>query len=93
MVVGRAVLELIIPGADSLKAKRRVLRPLLQDLRARFQVAAAEVDDLDLWARSTLGVACVSNDGRHANEILSRLVHWVEGVGTVELEDYLIEID
>jgi len=93
VVVGRAVLEIIIPGADSLKYKRRVLRPLLEQLRARFQVAAAEVDDQDLWGRSTVGVACVSNDGRHANEVLSRLIQWVDGLGDVQLEDYVIEID
>jgi uncharacterized protein len=42
-------LDLHLPAARSLKAKRSVLRPLIEGLRHRYQVAVAEVDHQDLW--------------------------------------------
>ena len=63
MVVGIARIELHIPGAQSLKAKRQVVRSLKERIRARVQAAVAEVDHQDLWQRAALGVAVVSADG------------------------------
>ena len=41
----------------------------------------------------TLGVSCVSTDAAHANEILSRVVSYVEANRRdVELLDYELEI-
>ncbi|GBD83985.1 hypothetical protein BMS3Abin02_00369 [bacterium BMS3Abin02] len=57
-------IELRIPQARSLKAKRGVLRPLLDDVRRTFGVSVAEVGFQDQWQRSTVGVALVS--GHHA---------------------------
>ena len=53
----------------------------------------AEVDDNDLWQLATLGICCVSNDKRHANEILSKVVDFiVKGRFEVEILNYEIEI-
>ena len=67
-----------LPESNSLKAKRQIARSLTTRIRNQFNVAVAEVDDNDLWQRLTLGVCCVSNDSAHANEILSRVVSFVE---------------
>ena len=49
--------------------------------------------DNDLWQRLTLGISCVSNDGRHANEMLSKVVQYIEETtGDVELLDYEVEM-
>lgn len=53
-------IELRLPAVRSLKAKRGVLRPLIDDLRNRFGASVAEVGFHDQWQRSTLGVALVA---------------------------------
>jgi hypothetical protein len=92
MTVGSAKIELRIPGSESLKAKRRVVKSLKDRLAARFAVAVAEVDRLDDWQRATLGVACVSNDARLVDAVLSRVVDWIEGSADVLVIDVDIEL-
>jgi len=82
-----------LPESNSLKAKRQVARSLTTRIRNQFNVAVAEVDDNDLWQRLTLGICCVSNDSAHANEMLSRVVSFVEDSrGDLVLLDYETEI-
>ena len=93
MHIGVCRLMTHLPESGSLKAKRQVARSLTARLRNQFNVAVAEVDDNDLWQRLTLGVCCVSNDSAHANEMLSRVVNFVEEFrGDLELLDYETEI-
>ena len=76
--VALGTLELHLPDVDSLKGKRRVLKGLKERVRARFEVAVAEVDHHDMWQRATLAVAAVSHDGRHANEVVSKALDFIE---------------
>jgi uncharacterized protein YlxP (DUF503 family) len=62
MPIGVLNLELHLPHAHSLKEKRMVVRGLKDRLRARFNVAVAELDHQDLWQRSLLGVVSISGD-------------------------------
>ncbi|MGH7759692.1 MAG: DUF503 domain-containing protein [Candidatus Dormibacteria bacterium] len=81
MVIGSLVLTLHLPQSQSLKAKRQVVSSLTQRVRRQFNVAAAEVDRLDAWQLAVIGVACVSNDRRHAEGMLQRVADWVEEDG------------
>jgi uncharacterized protein YlxP (DUF503 family) len=78
MVVGTCELIFQLPENHSLKGKRQVSRSLVQQIRGRFNVSVAEVADLDSWQTLAIGVSCVSNDSRHANEVLSKIVDFVE---------------
>ncbi len=78
MVVGTCELTLHLPENHSLKGKRQVSRSLVQRLRNRFNVSIAEVSDQDQWQTLSLGVSCVSDDPRHVNEILSKLIDFVD---------------
>jgi uncharacterized protein YlxP (DUF503 family) len=78
MVIASLELELTIPGADSLKAKRMVLRSLKDRLRRQFNVSVAEVADNDQWQSAALAVVVVSNDRRFANQVLSKVVDFVD---------------
>jgi uncharacterized protein YlxP (DUF503 family) len=62
MPIGVLTLELHLPDAHSLKEKRMVVRSVKDRLRARFNVAVAELDDQDLWQHAVLGVVSISND-------------------------------
>ena len=70
MPVGRLILEIHIPNARSLKDKRQVLRSLKDRLRARFNVAVAELDHQDSWQRAQIGVVSLSNDRTHLEQSL-----------------------
>ena len=93
MNVGVCKVRLRLPGNQSLKGKRRVVKSIIARVAGKFDVSIAEVDDNDLWQVATLGMSYVSNDNRHANEVLSRIVDFIVG-GRFEVEvlDYNIEI-
>jgi len=93
MNVGVAKIRLRLPENLSLKGKRQVLKSIISRVEGKFTVSIAEVDDHDRWQLATLGISCVSNDRRHANEILSKVVDFiVRGRFEVEILDYEIEI-
>jgi len=93
MVVGTCELIFQLPENHSLKGKRQVSRSLVQQIRGRFNVSVAEVADLDSWQTLAIGVSCVSNDSRHANEVLSKIVDFVEDHnGGALLQQHHIEI-
>ena len=77
--VAVGTVELHLPDVGSLKGKRHVLKGLKEKVRARFEVSVAEVDHHDVWQRATLAVACVSHESRHANEVVSKAVDFIEG--------------
>ena len=93
MNIGALIVRLRLPENHSLKGKRKILKSITSQVSNRFNVSIAEIDDQNLWQVATLGVTCVSNDGRHANEILSRVMNFIERVrGDAEVLDYEIEI-
>ena len=93
MNVGVCRIELELPASRSLKDKRHVVRSIVDRVRSRFNVAIAEVDHNDSWQLATIGITCVSNDPRHANEMLSRVVHYVQRCRSdAVMGDYEIEM-
>lgn len=81
-------LELRIPDARSLKAKRAVLRPVLRKLRDR-ELSVAEVSHQDDWQRATIGVAIVAPQRGRLDDLVNGIQRSLLGDPTVEL----IEID
>jgi uncharacterized protein YlxP (DUF503 family) len=93
MVVGAAILRLHIEWATSLKDKRQVVRSVVQRLKNKFAVSAAEVGDLDKWQMASIGFAYVSNDARHANEVIDKAIDFVEtGHWDAEVIDAELEL-
>jgi uncharacterized protein YlxP (DUF503 family) len=74
MPVGLLTLELHLAEAQSLKDKRQVLRSLKDRLRGNFNVAVAELDFEDTWQRSVVGVVTLSNEERHVEEMLQKVL-------------------
>ena len=77
MVVGLLSIELYLPGSQSLKEKRMVLRRL-KDLLAKFNVAVAEVEHQALWQRAGLGVVTISNAKAPVDRELAAVVDEIE---------------
>jgi uncharacterized protein YlxP (DUF503 family) len=88
MVVGIVRIELHIPGASSLKAKRSVVRSLKERIRARVKAAVAEVDHQDLWQRAALGVAVVSGERSQVDQMLQAVRALVDAAYEAQLIDW-----
>ena len=92
MTIGVAHITLYLEASDSLKDKRRVVKSLLARIHNRFNVAAAEVADLDDHRIATLGVATISNSGAHCSDVLSAVIRFIDAnvelgsMGEVETE-------
>jgi uncharacterized protein len=91
MVIGICTLRLVIEGSNSLKDKRQVIKSILDRIRERFNVSAAEVDELDNWRRATLGFACVSKDQSFVDQVLQKVLSSVESNPLVEVVDVQME--
>lgn len=94
MHVGVSRVVLHLPENHDLKGKRQVLRSIKDRVRHRFNVSIAEVEENDHWQRAVLGIACVSNEARYVNEVLSQVVEYIQQTaGDAHLMDYSIDID
>jgi uncharacterized protein YlxP (DUF503 family) len=85
MALGR--FELRIPGAQSLKAKRHVVKTLIASVRQKFNVSVAEVDHQDLWQRATIAVGAVAGEGYHLRKVMSAVERHIETFPAVEIID------
>ena len=74
MFVGIARVVLRIPGARSLKDRRRVVNSYKDRLKARLSVSVAEVGDVEDHRSATLGIALVAREAGEAEELLARAV-------------------
>ena len=91
MTVGVLTVSIEIPQSGSLKDKRQVLRSLLDGLRNKFNVSAAELDRLDSWNYSTIGVAVISNDKVFANRVLDNVARRIESNPRITILEYALE--
>ena len=62
--------QLYLSEAQSLKHKRAVLSSLKERLHNRYNISVAEVAHNDLWQRSTLALAIVSNAGADRKSVV-----------------------
>lgn len=85
MIVGSLSVDLLLGDVHSLKEKRSVVRPIVAELRRRFEVSAAETGHLDLHRRAELGVALTSSDLTHCREVLDACERLVAGRPEVEV--------
>jgi uncharacterized protein YlxP (DUF503 family) len=92
MLVVAAMITLVIPGNDSLKGKRRVVKSLIERVRHKFDAAVAEVGDNDLWQKARIGVALVGNDSHLLEARLQQIMKFMENQHLVEIIDSQVEL-
>ena len=93
MYIGALQLTLRIPLSASLKDKRQVVQSVLQRVRNKFEVAAAEIATLENWQVATIGVSCVSNSAHHSEEVLEHVRRYIEETRPdVEVTDEQLEV-
>lgn len=92
MLIGLLQLELRIAGSHSLKDKRQVIQSLIEQVRRRLNLSVAEVGHQDAWQSATLGVACVANERRFLDEVMSKAEQFFECDPRIEIVESQIEI-
>ncbi|MCC6145015.1 MAG: DUF503 domain-containing protein [Candidatus Hydrogenedentes bacterium] len=92
MTIGLLEIDLLIPGAHSLKEKRRVIKSLKERMRGRFNCSVAEVAYQDVWTRARLAVCVVSESSRHANDQLNSIAQYAANDAGAAMVDYRIEL-
>ena len=85
MWMGALEVDLLLGDVHSLKEKRSIVRPLIAEIRKRFELSVAEVDHLELHRRTSIGVAAVSPDRAHLVEVLDAVEQLVAYRPEVEL--------
>lgn len=85
MYVGALELDVLLGDVHSLKEKRSVVRPVVAELRRRFEVAAAEAGHLDLHRRALVGVGCVAADHSRVVDLLDGCERLVAARPEIEL--------
>lgn len=89
-------MELHIGQATSLKAKRAVVKHLVETARRRFGVSAAEVAYHDQWQRTVLGFTAVAGTAGHAEQLVDRAERFVWSHPEVEVlraDRHWMEVD
>lgn len=93
MYVATAQVTIHLFQSNSLKDKRQVTRSVLARLRDKFEVSAAEVGELASWNLAQLGIACVSGEAQHAQEVVERAIQYIEQTRPdLEISDIASEI-
>jgi uncharacterized protein YlxP (DUF503 family) len=91
MPLGILNLKLVLRDSHSLKDKRSVLNSLKDRVRQNFNVSFSEMDAVDHRQYCIMAAAMVSNNKKHLNGSLSRLVNFIKIFPQVELVDYELE--
>lgn len=76
--------------AETLKEKRSIVKSVVERVKQKYNAACAEIDDLDSPGYTTIGVACISNNARHADEQAQSIAAAIE---SWRLDAELLSVD
>ena len=91
MTVGIARLTLFLANSQSLKEKRMVLRRVKDLVRNKFNVAIAEVGELDKWQRAVIGLTVVGGERRFTESVLDEVLRFVRGHADVVKDEHELQ--
>ena len=92
MVVGTLKITFLLNDNRSLKGKRKVVRSMVDKVKARFNVSIAEVGSNDKWQKIELGISAVGNDRRHIDSSLNHVLGFLESLYLAEIVNTDMEI-
>jgi len=79
-----------IPDIGSIKDKRNVLKSIIDKLKRRFQLSAAEVDLQDSLSFAQIGGALVSNSRVFGEKVLNKALKMIENEEAIRIQDVKI---
>ena len=79
-----------IPEAASLKDKRSIVKSVVEKLKNRFHLSAAEVDLQDSLLFAQIGGALVSNSKVFGESVLNKALKMIENEASLRIQDVKI---
>ena len=91
MIIGILTIEIIIPASGSLKEKRFVLNSIRDRVKNKFNVAFAEIEYLDKWQRSRIGIVTLGNEYGFVEKSLRKVFSALDSSSDYEIIKYEFE--
>ena len=85
MWIGWIEFDLRLGDVHSLKEKRSVVRPVLAEVKRRFDVSVTEAGLQDQYRRTLIGVGLVAADRAHLIEVLAAVERFIAARPELEL--------
>jgi uncharacterized protein YlxP (DUF503 family) len=92
MVVGTGLITLRLHDCRSLKAKRKIVKSMINRLRNNFNASVAEVGSNDIYQKAEIGFSLVGNDTALINSKIDKIFNLAEDMGLAEIVDTEMEI-
>jgi uncharacterized protein YlxP (DUF503 family) len=92
MVIGIGIITLRLHECRSLKAKRKIVKSVISQMRNKFNASVAEIGSNDIYQRAQIGYSLVGNDKRVINSKLDKAVNLVDAMGLAEIIDTEMEL-
>ncbi|MCL2243737.1 MAG: DUF503 domain-containing protein [Treponema sp.] len=90
MIVSMIQIIFELPDIDSIKEKRRVIKSVMEKMRNRFHMSAAEVDLQDSLSFAQIGGALVSNSKTFGETVLRKAFNMIEKETPARIQDMSI---
>jgi uncharacterized protein YlxP (DUF503 family) len=78
MIIGLLTLEIYIPYSHSLKEKRKTLNKIKDRLKNKFNVAFAELEYLNKWQRSKIGIVTLNTQKGMIEKVFQKIILEIE---------------
>ncbi len=78
MFIGACTIYLTAEWVTSLKEKRMVVKSIIEKSKHKFNISIAEVDRQDIHQSIVIGFACVSNEAAHVDQMMNRVIDYIE---------------
>ncbi|MBC2580990.1 DUF503 domain-containing protein [Clostridium sp. DJ247] len=92
MIIGTSKIHLFANWVHSLKEKRRIVKSIVNKVQHRYNVSIAEIENQDLHQSIVIGIACVTTDKKHADNIIQNVVRFIEETTEAELQNVETEL-
>jgi uncharacterized protein len=74
MLIGLLQVEILIPGCNSLKDKRSIIKKHLHRIRRNYNVSVAETGKNDIWRRAEISFTTVSSLKNAVERVLRQVL-------------------
>lgn len=92
MVVGIGMITFRLHDCHSLKAKRRIVKTIISQIRNHFNASVAEVGANDIHQRAEIGFSLTGNDRQLINSKVDKIFNMAEDIGLAEVIDTQMEL-
>ena len=92
MIIGTCKVYMSADWVGNLKEKRTVVKSIVERVKNRFNVSIAEIEDQDVHRSIVIGYACVTNSSRFADEVVNKVLKYIENNTDAVVHNVVIEI-